>query len=138
MEEERVIVTTTESIAGQRIVATIGHVVGLAVRTRGIEGNIMAGLAHLPALGDDAMAEFAASLVAARDAAVARMVARATELGASAVVDLRFDSAPVGHEMSEIVAYGTAVTVAPETSPDSLQLKTTPTGGECHRDYRWK
>lgn len=107
------IVATTETIAGQRIVATIGQVFGLAVRTRGIEGNIMAGLAHLPALNGDAMTEYAASLVAARDEAIACMIARATELRASAVVGVRFDSAPAGHEMSEIVAYGTAVIIEP-------------------------
>jgi uncharacterized protein YbjQ (UPF0145 family) len=107
------IVATTETIAGQRIVATIGQVLGLAVRTRGIEGNIMVGLAHLPALNGDAMAEFVASLVAARDEAIARMVTQATECGASAVVGVRFDCAAVGREMSEIVAYGTAVIIEP-------------------------
>ena len=108
------IVATTETIAGQRIVATIGQVFGLAVRTRGIEGNIMTGLAHLPALDGGAIAEFVASLLVARDEAVARMVAQATELGATAIVGVRFDSAAVAHEMSEIVAYGTAVTIEPQ------------------------
>jgi uncharacterized protein YbjQ (UPF0145 family) len=41
------------------------------------------------------------------------MVAQATACGASAVVGVRFDCAAVGHEMSEIVAYGTAVIIGP-------------------------
>jgi uncharacterized protein YbjQ (UPF0145 family) len=113
MKEETMIVVTTETIAGQRIVATIGQVFGLAVRTRGIEGNIMAGLASLPTLDGDAMVEYGETLVAARDAAIAQMAAKAAALGANAVVDMRFDSASVGHEMSEIVAYGTAVVLDP-------------------------
>ena len=112
-EEGPMIVATTETIAGQRIVATIGQVLGLAVRTRGIEGNIMAGLAHFPAVDGNAMAEFVASLLVARDEAIARMVTQATECGASAVVGVRFDCAAVGREMSEIVAYGTAVIIEP-------------------------
>lgn len=107
------IVATTETIVGQRIVATIGQVFGLAVRTRGIEGNIVVGLARLPALNGDAMDEFVASLCSVRHEAIARMVARAMECGAGAVVGVRFDCTVVGHEMSEIVAYGTAVIIEP-------------------------
>ncbi len=82
---------------------------GLAVRSRGLGGNIMAGF-H--ALGDgDALAQFGDMLAAARQAAVARMAARARELGANAIVGARFDTAVVGHDMGEIVAYGTAVIV---------------------------
>src|SRR6476646_5122033 len=96
VEGEPMIVATTETIVGQRIVATIGQVLGLAVRTRGIESNIMVKLAHFPAVDDDAMAEFVASLLVARDEAIARMVTQATECGASAVVGVRFDCAAVG------------------------------------------
>lgn len=105
------LVATTDTIAGQRITRTSGQVFGLAVRSRSLASNIMAGLA---ALDSDAMAEQTAALVGARNEAIARMTARAVELGANAVIQLRFDSAPVSHDMTEIIAYGTAVVIAPD------------------------
>jgi uncharacterized protein YbjQ (UPF0145 family) len=110
------IIATTETVVGQRIVATLSHVFGLAVRTRGIAGNIMAGLSRRSTLDEDAMGAYVATLVAARDAAIAQMAANAKARGANAVIDLRFESAPVGHGMSESVAYGTAVILEP--APD--------------------
>jgi uncharacterized protein YbjQ (UPF0145 family) len=65
----------------------------------------------MPSLNEHTLDEFAATLSAIRDEAIARMVERAAALGANAVVRMRFDSAPVGHEMTEIVAYGTAVVI---------------------------
>jgi uncharacterized protein YbjQ (UPF0145 family) len=82
-------------------------VAGLAIRTRGVGGNIMAGL---DALGEGgALAEYRADLAAIRREALARMAAEAAALGADAVVGVRFDTAEVGREMVEVVAYGTAV-----------------------------
>ena len=107
------LVVTTEAIAGHRVVATLGLVADSALRSRGIGGNIMAGLAGLHALNGDALAEFRASLDATRDEAIARMAARATGLGANGVLGLRIETAPVGHDMSEVVAYGTAVVIEP-------------------------
>ena len=103
------LIATTAGIAGQRTVATLGLVFGLAVRSRGLGGNIMAGF-H--ALGNgDALGEFGEALILARQEAVGRMEARARELGANAIVGARFDAAEVGHDMCEIVAYGTAAIV---------------------------
>lgn len=107
------IVVTTETIAGQRVVTTIGQVLGIAVRKRGLEGNVMAGLASLAGINGDTMAEFIAALAETRDQAIAAMVARATALGANAVIQMRFDAAVVGHDMGEVVAYGTAVIIEP-------------------------
>ena len=106
----RMLIATTEEIAGRRIVATLGLVLGLAVRSRGLGGNIMAGFGALGNGG--ALAEFGDALAAARGEAVAQMAARATELGANAIVGARFDAAAAGHDMGEIVAYGTAVVIA--------------------------
>lgn len=108
------IVVTTETIAGQRIVATLGLIFGIAVRTRGLEGNVMAGLASLAGINGDTLAEFLDSLTAIRDEAVDQLLANATTLGANAVLQMHFDSAAVGYDMVEIVAYGTAVIVEPE------------------------
>jgi uncharacterized protein YbjQ (UPF0145 family) len=106
-------IATTEAIAGHRIVATLGLVFGLAIRSRGLGGNIMVGLDSLGNGG--ALTEYEESLAAVRLQAVAQMEARARERGANAVVGVRFDTAAAGHDMSEIVAYGTAVIIAQET-----------------------
>ena len=83
-----------------------GQVFGVAVRSRGLGGNIMAGLRSL-AGGE--ITEYTQLLEEARRHAVDRMVANATTMGANAVIMMRFDSSEIGQTMSEIVAYGTAV-----------------------------
>src|SRR5829696_7095153 len=98
---------TTDGIADAQIAMTLGVVVGLAIRRRGVGGNIMAGL---DALGNgSALAEYRDDLAAIRRDALARMTTEAEGLGATAVVGVRFDAAEVGREMVEVVAYGTAV-----------------------------
>jgi uncharacterized protein YbjQ (UPF0145 family) len=100
-------IATTDGIAGARVATILSVVVGIAIRSRGIGGNIMAGL---DALGDGgALDEYRDDLAAIRQEALARMAAEAEGLGANAVVGLRFDTAEVGREMVEVVAYGTAV-----------------------------
>jgi uncharacterized protein YbjQ (UPF0145 family) len=100
-------VVTTDGITGTRIAETLGVVMGIAIRSRGVEGNIMAGL---DALGNgSALDEYRDHLAAIRREALARMGRAAEGLGANAVIGVRFDSAEVGREMVEIVAYGTAV-----------------------------
>ena len=104
------IVATTEHIAGQRIVETKGQVFGLVVRSRGLGGNIMAGLRSL---GGGEITEYTELLEEARRHALDRMVQNATAMGANAIVMMRFDSSEIGQTMSEIVAYGTAVVAQP-------------------------
>jgi uncharacterized protein YbjQ (UPF0145 family) len=105
------LVVTTETIAHQRIVETKGEVFGVVVRSRGLGGNIMAGLRSL-AGGE--IKEYTALLEETRRNAIDRMVQNATAMGANAVVRMQFDSSEIGQTMSEIVAYGTAVVVQPE------------------------
>ncbi len=104
------IIVTTEVISGYRIVETKGQVFGVVVRSRGLGGNIMAGLRSI-AGGE--IKEYTKLLEDARRHAIDRMVQNATAMGANAVVDMNFDSAEIGNTMSEIVAYGTAVVVEP-------------------------
>jgi uncharacterized protein YbjQ (UPF0145 family) len=104
------IVVTTEGIAGRRIAQTRGQVFGVVVRSRGIGGNIMAGLRSI-AGGE--IHEYTQMLEEARRHAIDRMVQNATAMGADAIVVMRFDCAEIGNTMSEIVAYGTAVVLAP-------------------------
>ncbi len=102
------IIATTENIAGHRVRETKGQVFGVVVRSRGLGGNIMAGLRSL-AGGE--IVEYTQMLEEARRHAVDRMVANAQAMNADAVIMMRFDSSELGQTMSEIVAYGTAVTL---------------------------
>jgi uncharacterized protein YbjQ (UPF0145 family) len=105
-----VIIATTENVAGHRVTQTIGQVFGVVVRSRGLGGNIMAGLRSL-AGGE--IVEYTQMLEEARRHATDRMVENATAMGANAVIMMRFDSSELGQTMSEIVAYGTAVVLEP-------------------------
>ncbi len=104
------IVVTTENVAGQRVRTTIGQCFGVVVRSRGIGGNIAAGLRSI--VGGE-IVEYTTMLEEARRHALDRMVANATEMGANAVLMMRFDSSEIGQTMSEIVAYGTAAVLEP-------------------------
>jgi uncharacterized protein YbjQ (UPF0145 family) len=106
------LVATTETVAGHRIVETKGQCFGVVVRSRGLGGNIMAGLRSL-AGGE--ITEYTVMIEEARRHAIDRLVQNATAMGANAVVMMRFDSSEIGQTMSEIVAYGTAVVIEPVT-----------------------
>src|SRR5438093_4189941 len=99
------LVVTTESVPGQRVREVKGQVFGVVVRSRGLGGNIMAGLRSL-AGGE--IHEYTQLLEETRRQAVDRLVKNATLMGANAVLMMRFDSSEIGQYMSEIVAYGTA------------------------------
>ena len=102
------IVATTEGLVGYRITQTLGQVFGVVVRSRGLGGNIMAGLRSL---GGGEIKEYSALVEDTRRHAIDRLVANASAMGADAVVMMRFDSGEIGQTMSEVVAYGTAVKV---------------------------
>lgn len=103
------IVATAPFIAGHRVAETKGQVFGLVVRSRGLGGNIAAGLRSL--VGGE-IHEYTELLEDTRRQALDRMVQNATVMGADAVISFRFDSSEIGNTMSEIVAYGTAVVLA--------------------------
>ena len=107
------IVVTTPYLSGHRIVESKGMVFGLVVRSRGIGGNLMAGLRSI-AGGE--IKEYTSLLEDTRRQALDRLVQNATMLGANAIISMRFDSSQLSGTMSEIVAYGTAVVVAPDAS----------------------
>ena len=105
------LVVTTERVPGQRVARTLGQVFGGVVRSRGLGGNIMAGLRSI--VGGE-IHEYTRLLEEARRHATDRLVSNATAMGANAVIMMRFDSAEIGQTMSEIVAYGTAVVLEPD------------------------
>ncbi len=104
------IVTTTEGVAGYKTRQTLGQCFGVVVRSRGIAGNMMAGLRSI--VGGE-IKEYTSMLEDARRHATDRMVSNAAMMGANAIVMMRFDSSEMGETMSEIVAYGTAVVLEP-------------------------
>jgi len=102
------LIATTPFIGGWRVAETKGQVFGLVVRSRGLGGNIMAGLRSI---GGGEIHEYTSLLEDTRRQAIDRMVQNATMMGANAVISMRFDSSGLAGTMSEIVAYGTAVVV---------------------------
>ena len=105
------IVATTENIVGHRVTETLGQVFGVVVRSRGLGGNVMAGLRSL---GGGEIKEYTALVEDTRRHAIDRLVTNAQLMGADAVVMMRFDSGEIGQTMNEVVAYGTAVKLAAE------------------------
>jgi uncharacterized protein YbjQ (UPF0145 family) len=105
------IVATTENIDGHRVTETIGQVFGVVVRSRGLGGNVMAGLRSL---GGGEIKEYTSLIEDTRRHALDRLVQNAQLMGADAVVMMRFDSGEIGQTMNEVVAYGTAVKLAAE------------------------
>ncbi|MBC7491767.1 MAG: heavy metal-binding domain-containing protein [Novosphingobium sp.] len=104
------IVTTTEAIAGYRVTESLGQVFGVVVRSRGLGGNIVAGLRSI--IGGE-IKEYTALVEDTRRHAIDRLSINARLMGADAVVMMRFDSGSIGQTMNEVVAYGTAVKISP-------------------------
>src|SRR4029079_15248896 len=111
-KEGSVLVSTMPYVAGWRVVEVKGHVFGLVVRSRGIGGNVMAGLRSL---GGSEIHEYTSLLEDTRRQPMDRMIQTATVMGANAVLSMRFDSTELANTMSEIVAYGTAVVLTQES-----------------------
>ncbi len=102
------ILTNVESVPGKRAVAHFGLVQGSTIRAKHIGRDIMAGLKNI--VGGE-LQGYTELLVEARKEAVKRMVAQATELGANAIVNVRFSTSSVAQGAAEILCYGTAVKV---------------------------
>ncbi|MDB5708846.1 MAG: hypothetical protein JWL96_916 [Sphingomonas bacterium] len=104
------LVVTTENVPGHQVKAMLGQVFGVVVRSRGLGGNITAGLRSL--VGGE-IPEYSRLVEDARRHAIDRLVANAALMGANAVVMMRFDSGELAQSMNEVVAYGTAVILDP-------------------------
>ncbi len=102
------IVTNTEEIPGKRILTSYGVVSGSTVRAKHIGRDIMAGFKNI--VGGE-LRGYTELLSEARDEAMTRMKDQAAQLGANAIVNVRFSTSSVTAGASEIYIYGTAVTV---------------------------
>jgi uncharacterized protein YbjQ (UPF0145 family) len=112
------IVTTTENIPDGEVVATLGQVFGLTVRSRSLGGNLAA---WFKSLAGGEIRSYVKLNEDSRRQALDRLVQNAAAMGANAVTMMRFDSTEMGAGMSEIVAYGTARVIkwAPPASDES-------------------
>lgn len=106
------IVVNTESIPGMRIVEVRGLVQGNTVRAKHVGRDIAAGLKNL--VGGE-LKGYTELLTEARRQALERMLAQAAQLGANAVLNVRFSTSAVTAGAAEMYSYGTAVMVEPIT-----------------------
>ena len=106
------IIATADTIAGMRVVKTLGMVRGSTIRARHMGRDIMAGLRNI--VGGE-VGEYTKLLAESREQSIQRMEERAEELGANAIVGMRFMTSMVMSGAAEILAYGTAVLVEEES-----------------------
>ncbi len=106
------IIVSSSTVTGMRVVQTLGLVCGNTVRCRHAGKDIVAALRNL--VGGE-VPEYTKMLAESREQSLDRMALRAEELGANAVVDTRFTTtSTMMRGASELLAYGTAVIVEPE------------------------
>jgi len=101
--------STTFTIEGRQIVKTLGIVRGIIVRSRSVFGTIGAGLQTL--VGGD-ITLFSELCEKTRSDAFALMLEHAAQVGANAVVGVRYDATEIMNGVTEVLCYGTAVVVA--------------------------
>jgi len=103
------LLATTENIPGREIKRYLGLVKGSTVRARHVGHDIIAGLKNI--VGGE-ISEYTKMMSEAREQALMRMIADAEQLGADAIVGIRFTTSNIMQGASELMAYGTAVKVS--------------------------
>lgn len=106
------LVATTNDLPGHRIVAHLGLVRGVTVRSRSVIGNIGG---SIQSIFGGKLSIYVNLAEAARKEAYELLVAHAAELGANAVIAMRYDANEIMEGITEVLAYGTAVRVEPNT-----------------------
>ncbi len=101
---------TSNYVPGYKVEKVLGLVYGITVRSRGLGGNIVAGLRSI---GGGEINEYTEMAHQARQQALDRLSQHAASLGANAVISVMFDSTEIGNTMDEIIAFGTAVLISP-------------------------
>jgi len=103
------ILTNIETIPGKSVVEHFGVVSGSTVRAKHVGRDLMAGLKNI--VGGE-LKGYTELLQESRNEATARMVEQARQLGANAILNVRFATSSVAQGASELYVYGTAVKVA--------------------------
>ena len=99
-------IVTTDTIAGYTITKSLGSVIGNTIRARHLGKDISAGLRSL--VGGE-ITEYTGMMAESREQALQRMLDRAKELNADAVVGIRFQTSMIMQGSAELLVYGTAV-----------------------------
>lgn len=102
------ITSTTEQIAGHVITEHLGTVIGNTIRARHFGKDIMAGFRSI--VGGE-VKEYTGMMAESREQALMRMKVQAEELGADAVVGIRFQTSMILQGTAELLVYGTAVKI---------------------------
>jgi uncharacterized protein YbjQ (UPF0145 family) len=102
--------TTGFTIDGYRVVRTLGIVRGIIVRSRSIVGTIGAALQTLAGGNISLLTELCERT---REDSFQLMLTHATEIGANAVIAIRYDATEIMNGVTEVLCYGTAVVVEP-------------------------
>ena len=103
-------VSTTNDIAGHRIVRHLGLVRGITVRSRSMVGNVLGGV---QAIFGGKIGAYVKLAEAARREAFDELCRHAASSGANAIVGMRYDANEITDGITEVLAYGTAVWVEP-------------------------
>ncbi len=103
-----ILIVTTNDLPGYRITEVHGEVFGITVRARNAFSNI--GASFRTTFGGESKG-YTKLLSDTRLEAIARLRDAASQVGANAVLAMRFDTGEIGDIMNEVAAYGTAVTV---------------------------
>jgi uncharacterized protein YbjQ (UPF0145 family) len=112
MSQTHPLTTTAFDLPGYRVAKNFGVVRGIIVRSRSIVGNIGASLQSL--VGGN-ISLYTTLCERAREDAFNQMLEHAGQLGANAVVGVRYDATEISAGITEVLCYGTAVFVEPET-----------------------
>jgi uncharacterized protein YbjQ (UPF0145 family) len=112
-----ILLITANYASGYKVDKVLGMVYGITVRSRGIGGNLVAGLRTI-AGGE--IREYTQLAQVARQEALDRLSEHARGMGANAVLSVMFDSTEMAQSMEEIIAFGTAVVVSPASGDQQL------------------
>ena len=104
------IVATTNDLAGHRVVRQLGVVRGITVRSRNVISDAIGGVQSMIGGRVGAYVKLAE---AARQEAYDELVAHARDMGANAILAMRYDANEIMPGVTEVLAYGTAVVVEP-------------------------
>ena len=106
MNQDKMLLVTTPSVDGTHTVRVLGLLQGNTVRARNIGRDFLAGLRNV--VGGE-VGQYSWLMTESREQAMSRMVHQAEELGANAVVNLRFATSMILSGTAEILGYGTPV-----------------------------
>jgi len=110
MSNTHPLTTTAFDLPGYRTVRSFGVVRGIIVRSRSIVGNIGA---RIQAIFGGNISLYTSLCERAREDAFEQMLAHGGELGANAVIGVRYDATEIDGGITEVLCYGTAVLVEP-------------------------